>query len=69
MSLCICTSKTSEYTEDIQLAILKKSKEEKRKKDKIEKEYRKKYLKHIKVYIQLTSFNNVIYNVKGILDI
>lgn len=44
MSLCICINKTSEYTEDIQLEILKKSKEEKRKKDKIEKEYRRKYL-------------------------
>lgn len=44
MSLCICTNKTLEYTEDIQLEILKKSREEKRKKDKIEKEYRRKYL-------------------------
>lgn len=44
MSLCICTNKTLKYTDDIQLEILKKSREEKRKKDKIEKEHRRKYL-------------------------
>lgn len=44
MSLCICTNKTLKYADDIQLEILKKSREEKRKKKKMENKYIKKNL-------------------------